>query len=333
MESNIVLNCHVCGKEVDLPFRCSYCSGYFCVVHRLPENHQCPNLPKEEFWYQKEKIAQKQISVPEREALMHEIKRVREKPTSAKPRISRREFRELLSTYLVSTIFTIIGLAIVYWQVHSPALWFLLVFYVIPLPVILIGIILFLIGFLSTIGIAVSVIKKPSISIKLLAIPLIFSLALFSFFGITVLGTMHRTFYIGTNFVNVEYIQDRVFNLINEERLSRNLPELLFDHKLEQIAQAWSEDLTERKRLEHGNFEARVSSIGYGSYQCGEIIAQTELGGIGFFQTPVERQFVDGWLESSGHRDIMLTSSSGFLGVGVAKNSGSIYAVADFRFD
>jgi hypothetical protein len=41
---------------VDLPFRCSYCEGYFCIDHKLPENHQCPELPQEPlFWYQKKK--------------------------------------------------------------------------------------------------------------------------------------------------------------------------------------------------------------------------------------------------------------------------------------
>ncbi|MEM2110876.1 MAG: AN1-type zinc finger domain-containing protein [Candidatus Bathyarchaeia archaeon] len=35
--------CQYCGREViDLPFRCSFCGGYFCTEHRLPENHSCP---------------------------------------------------------------------------------------------------------------------------------------------------------------------------------------------------------------------------------------------------------------------------------------------------
>lgn len=40
------MRCQLCDKEVDLPFRCSYCQGYFCIDHKLPENHQCPELPK-----------------------------------------------------------------------------------------------------------------------------------------------------------------------------------------------------------------------------------------------------------------------------------------------
>ncbi len=39
------VNCQQCGKETFLPFRCPFCQGYFCVEHRLPENHACP-----EYW-------------------------------------------------------------------------------------------------------------------------------------------------------------------------------------------------------------------------------------------------------------------------------------------
>jgi uncharacterized protein YkwD len=38
--------CEYCGAEVMLPFSCAYCGRHYCVEHRLPENHQCPNAPK-----------------------------------------------------------------------------------------------------------------------------------------------------------------------------------------------------------------------------------------------------------------------------------------------
>jgi len=46
-----------CGTETFLPFRCPYCGGYFCIDHRLPENHECPKIitsraPAEEEWVQ-----------------------------------------------------------------------------------------------------------------------------------------------------------------------------------------------------------------------------------------------------------------------------------------
>ena len=39
-----VLRCQYCGANVDLPFKCPFCSGYFCAEHRLPENHLCSEL-------------------------------------------------------------------------------------------------------------------------------------------------------------------------------------------------------------------------------------------------------------------------------------------------
>jgi Zn-dependent protease len=38
------MNCQACEREVDLPFRCSYCGGGFCSDHRLPENHACSRM-------------------------------------------------------------------------------------------------------------------------------------------------------------------------------------------------------------------------------------------------------------------------------------------------
>lgn len=47
------MKCQKCGQETFLPFRCPYCGDYFCVLHRLPENHECPRMdqaliPREE---------------------------------------------------------------------------------------------------------------------------------------------------------------------------------------------------------------------------------------------------------------------------------------------
>jgi Zn-dependent protease len=34
--------CEYCGKDVVLPFKCTYCGGSFCAEHRIPESHACP---------------------------------------------------------------------------------------------------------------------------------------------------------------------------------------------------------------------------------------------------------------------------------------------------
>ncbi len=36
--------CTVCGAEEFIPYVCRYCGRVHCVYHRLPENHECPNI-------------------------------------------------------------------------------------------------------------------------------------------------------------------------------------------------------------------------------------------------------------------------------------------------
>jgi len=53
------LSCQICGKVEPLPYRCRYCGGIFCSEHRLPENHNCPELwlakPPVERWSESRK--------------------------------------------------------------------------------------------------------------------------------------------------------------------------------------------------------------------------------------------------------------------------------------
>jgi Zn-dependent protease len=38
------MKCQACMQETLLPFLCQHCSGQFCSLHRLPENHACPKI-------------------------------------------------------------------------------------------------------------------------------------------------------------------------------------------------------------------------------------------------------------------------------------------------
>jgi len=122
-------------------------------------------------------------------------------------------------------------------------------------------------------------------------------------------------------------VDTSVFELINEERASRGLPVLSNDEALATIALEWSAHLAETGDLTHGDFDERIASIGYSWYHCGEIIAM--YNGL---TTSLGRQFVDMWLDSPGHYQIMMTPKSGYMGVGVSKGSQGFFAVVDFRF-
>jgi hypothetical protein len=54
--------CELCGKEVVLPFTCAYCGEKYCAEHRLPENHNCSNIPKTPPMYLSPTIPEKEPS-------------------------------------------------------------------------------------------------------------------------------------------------------------------------------------------------------------------------------------------------------------------------------
>lgn len=35
------MRCELCGTDEAIPFKCRYCEGSFCSIHRLPPNHNC----------------------------------------------------------------------------------------------------------------------------------------------------------------------------------------------------------------------------------------------------------------------------------------------------
>ena len=45
---DICLKCDTCAKDVDLLFKCPFCSGNFCIEHRLPHKHYCPSISRDD---------------------------------------------------------------------------------------------------------------------------------------------------------------------------------------------------------------------------------------------------------------------------------------------
>ena len=48
-----MVQCEVCGGDLQLEFQCERCGGTYCSSHRLPEKHDCPPLPtgSSERWF------------------------------------------------------------------------------------------------------------------------------------------------------------------------------------------------------------------------------------------------------------------------------------------
>ena len=139
--------------------------------------------------------------------------------------------------------------------------------------------------------------------------------------------------------VNLEETNDLIFKGINQQRSNLNLPILGEDSSLAFISNKWCIDLASKNDLTHGDFNGRMESIGLPDtvYSTGEIIASFQSGSVNGIPTtdnPSElaKEFVDMWLNSPSHREIMLTASNGYMGVGLSRNGSTFYGVVDFKF-
>lgn len=120
-----------------------------------------------------------------------------------------------------------------------------------------------------------------------------------------------------------------VGHLINEERASRGLAPVDLEAHLVEAARLHSQDMAANGYFSHDSqdgrtFADRIEEAGYAWTAAGEIIAAG-------YASPED--VVQGWMNSSGHRGILLGSSYEHVGVGYAYQAGSPYGhywTADF---
>jgi uncharacterized protein YkwD len=128
--------------------------------------------------------------------------------------------------------------------------------------------------------------------------------------------------------------------LVNAERATRGIAALRGDADLTQAARAHAQDMSRHKYFSHTSANGdglgdRLRAAGYGrpgdGWRAGEDIGW----GTGARATP--NALVDAWLDSDGHRRILLSDGYREIGVGVAagapKQTGSELPGATYTMD
>ncbi|MFN8353671.1 MAG: CAP domain-containing protein [Spirosomataceae bacterium] len=152
--------------------------------------------------------------------------------------------------------------------------------------------------------------------------------------------------------MDIQLINEAVFNLTNQERIKHRLPAFLPDLSLAKAATLHSDNMVKDNFYSHTDWKNRglrtpqdriIQSGGKFSF-LGENIAKGPcfdfVGGVTFPQlfgiqfglgsatkalTPMEFaiKMVEGWMKSSGHRANILHKEFRFLGVGTSLNNHS----------
>ena len=116
-------------------------------------------------------------------------------------------------------------------------------------------------------------------------------------------------------------LEQSVYQQINQYRQSRNLPALKLDSRISEQARAHSQAMANgRVPFSHQGFDQRVKAISSTiPYQeAAENVAYNQ-----GYQNP-DRQAVEGWIKSSGHRH-NIQGNYNLTGIGIVKNAQGEY--------
>lgn len=108
-------------------------------------------------------------------------------------------------------------------------------------------------------------------------------------------------------------MQDQIVSIINKERAKKKLKPLKQDPKLTKLAIIRSLDMETNRYFSHtsptfGSWSNLLRGSGYKTYASGENIAA------GY---PTATSFMDGWMDSTGHRENILSPNYQKVGIGI----------------
>ena len=156
--------------------------------------------------------------------------------------------------------------------------------------------------------------------------------------------------------INVNSLELKIHDLVNNERIQNGLQSLEYDNELANIARAHSIDMANRNFFSHTNPDGlgpteRANAAGYrthkdfGTYYVdgiGENICQENILESGYDicfiplndwndENELAKSVVDLWMTSPGHRQNILTSTYDVEGIGVAiASDNKVYVTQDF---
>lgn len=133
--------------------------------------------------------------------------------------------------------------------------------------------------------------------------------------------------------ISLPDFEHRIWELTNQERMAANLPPLLYDEGLADLARQHSQNMYKYHFFAHKDQNGYLVDTRKKQYysslivvSIGENLAKIENNAKVF--TPEE--IVEGWMNSPEHRDNILNSTFTYLGVGVVSQGSLLLATQNF---
>ena len=108
-----------------------------------------------------------------------------------------------------------------------------------------------------------------------------------------------------------QIIENKIFNLVNKERARYGVQPLIFNDKLNELAQRHSDKMMNENFFEHSNDNVGENIVDiplhYWVEGCGVVYTNNQIA----------KCMVKGWIESKGHHENMISLDYSLTGIGV----------------
>ena len=114
--------------------------------------------------------------------------------------------------------------------------------------------------------------------------------------------------------------ESRIFDLINAQRRRQGLRPLVYNPQLDRMAKIQAQNMARFQKMAHTIPDASLPTLGdrakYVGYTYGRLAENVALG------YPNAETVVEGWMNSSGHRQNILDGAVVETGIGIARSTG-----------
>ncbi len=127
-------------------------------------------------------------------------------------------------------------------------------------------------------------------------------------------------------------VEKAIYNKVNEERAKVGAKALTYNDKMQKYARIKSKDMGDNNYFSHEDLKGnlittQMKNDGVSYKAWGENIAY--IGGNASADYLAE-QFMNNWMNSSGHRANILSTNFSSIGIGVYKIGDKVYATQEF---
>ena len=130
----------------------------------------------------------------------------------------------------------------------------------------------------------------------------------------------------------IAQVEQLIYQKVNEERAKIGISQLSYNSTMEKYARIKSKDMGDNNYFSHEDLSRKLitekmkqDGVSYKAW--GENIAY--IGGVSDANKLAE-QFMTNWMNSSGHRENILSTNFESIGIGVYKSGNRVYATQEF---